>query len=220
MPGPSTSGTWAPAAWSIAFCSARLWSSGLPARTPKCSASMPRTDSGAATARLLANGSVTAAAPTAEKVKKWRRSRDMEGTLLRWSRQPSKLRARSAVPRWDSSLWLTDSARRRDQGEQDRYAGAGQIVDRDRVLVAIQAKTAAHQRHVHQGDERNRPLVGFRFDAAPVDVIAQIGAGIVREPSRHARTAHRADQLVERSPAGQRRRLSRPDAGPPQHASA
>src|SRR5215211_6495262 len=61
----------------MAFCSSWLWSSSLPAITPKCRASTPRIDSGAATARLVANGSVTVATPTA--VRKWRRSRDIGG---------------------------------------------------------------------------------------------------------------------------------------------
>jgi hypothetical protein len=56
-----------------------------------------------------------------------------------------------------------------------------------------------------------RPAVTCLLQHAPIGVVAQIAAGIARQPRRNGARAHRAEQAGERRCAAQRRRLARGD---------
>src|SRR5215211_3968867 len=222
----------------MAFCSSWLWSSSLPAITPKCRASTPRIDSGAATARLVANGSVTVATPMA--VRKWRRSRDMGGlasfvrALPSPSCAPDRLcRDGTAVFRLtavalyrripDERSDIRDPAFRfghaglqrppgRHKAKQNGFAGAGEIGERPGTATAARPCRPVHQRHMDERDDRDLSVARRSLASVPIKIVAQIGTGIARQSRRNARRPCDADQLLKRRTAGERCRLARANA--------
>src|SRR5215813_12636372 len=169
----------------MARCSGLVWSSGLPGRTPSWAASTPSVEIGAA---ARASEGVAAAARPARSV---RRSRGMAALRARHHSAGACARAEFLASRLTAG----------DRGK-DRFAHAYERIQGE--SHALGAGAAARPRsnagNMNEYDAARSPGRGGGFQRAPIDVVAEVAAGVAREAGLDARPARRRKQPRERRP--------------------